>query len=357
MKNYLVSIIIPVYNTELYVEQCIKSVINQSYKNIEIIVINDGSTDSSLTICNSFRNDIRIRIFDNINQGLSKTRQFGIDVSNGDYLCTIDSDDFFEVDFITKHIRRLIITNADICLCARNDFKNHTILPVSLSKKAVDIKVTPFLINTVFYKMTDLYKLSDSWNKMYKKSFLVKSGVKFFLNNKYNGTDLLYNHQLILHCPYITIINEPLINHRFVTDSRVNKTNKPLQEGFELILENIYNEAISCENGPKFNIQLEILFLRFTIYTLGNIVHENNNKIHLQKEVNLFWSKLFVYMTNHNMNFNKIKFKVPLESRIYIYLFTRKNERLLLMYINFRKTVTFLKRNITKHLSGVQNEN
>lgn len=100
--NPLISVIIPIYNVEKYLEKCLNSVVNQDYKNIEIILINDGSTDDSLNIANKYKEiDKRIKIFSQKNQGLSAARNTGLDKSTGEYITFIDSDDFVTKDYIS----------------------------------------------------------------------------------------------------------------------------------------------------------------------------------------------------------------------------------------------------------------
>ena len=112
--DYKISIIIPVYNTEKYIEKCLNSVLNQTYTNIEVIVVNDGSTDNSMNIMNEFKDD-RLFIWDlETNHGAGFARNFGIDKSIGDYVITVDSDDWLRPDFIDKLVDVAKITNSDI---------------------------------------------------------------------------------------------------------------------------------------------------------------------------------------------------------------------------------------------------
>ena len=91
-NNSLISIVVPIYNASPYLDKCIKSIISQSYKNIEIILINDGSTDNSLCICNSYaESDKRIRVYSKKNAGVSSARNYGMKVASGKYICFIDS--------------------------------------------------------------------------------------------------------------------------------------------------------------------------------------------------------------------------------------------------------------------------
>ncbi|MCI8778348.1 MAG: glycosyltransferase family 2 protein [Bacilli bacterium] len=102
-KNELISIIIPVYNTEDYLDKCLSSIINQTYKNIEIIIIDDGSTDNSKKIIKQYMNkDCRISYYYQNNSGVAIARNSGIDKAQGDYIAFIDSDDYIDLTFIEK---------------------------------------------------------------------------------------------------------------------------------------------------------------------------------------------------------------------------------------------------------------
>ena len=116
----LVSVIIPVYNTEKYLRNCIESVISQTYKNLEIILVDDGSPDNCGKICDEYaKTDLRIKVFHNENGGLSRARNFGIEKSNGEYVTFIDSDDFVEPNFVSTLVELCKKHNADIVQCNR----------------------------------------------------------------------------------------------------------------------------------------------------------------------------------------------------------------------------------------------
>jgi len=116
--NELISIIVPIYNVEIYLEKCLNSIINQTYKNIEILLINDGSSDNSLRICKKYqKKDKRIVLINKKNGGLSSARNAGIDKASGNYLLFIDSDDYIEIDMIEKLYNNIKSNNADISIC------------------------------------------------------------------------------------------------------------------------------------------------------------------------------------------------------------------------------------------------
>ncbi len=118
----LISVIIPVYNVEKYIEMSIKSVIEQSYKNIEIILVDDGSTDNSGNICDTFaRKDNRVRVIHKKNSGVSAARNTGINASEGEYICFIDSDDYITEDYV-KHMYDVAV-KYDTDITTSNQFK------------------------------------------------------------------------------------------------------------------------------------------------------------------------------------------------------------------------------------------
>lgn len=113
----LISIVLPVYNVEKYLERCIYSIILQSYKNIEVIIINDGSTDNSLTICEKYRDiDSRIKIFTKDNGGLAAARNFGFEKVSGDYVTFVDSDDFISEYYVENLYNALKKTDSDMSI-------------------------------------------------------------------------------------------------------------------------------------------------------------------------------------------------------------------------------------------------
>ena len=118
MKNELVSVIIPVYNSKTYLRECIESVTNQTYSNLEIILLNDGSTDDSGALCDSFaQEDSRIKVIHKENSGVSDTRNKGVEIANGKYILFVDSDDYIELNMIEKMIATIVAQNVDVVRC------------------------------------------------------------------------------------------------------------------------------------------------------------------------------------------------------------------------------------------------
>ena len=121
-NDALISVIVPIYNVEQFLRPCVDSILNQTYSNLQIVLVDDGSTDSCPTICDEYASqDDRIFVIHKSNGGLSEARNVGIDIARGSYITFIDSDDVIAVDMIEYLYALLRISNADISVCQRAD--------------------------------------------------------------------------------------------------------------------------------------------------------------------------------------------------------------------------------------------
>ena len=194
----LISVIVPVYNVERHVERCIKSILTQTHTDIEVIIVNDGSTDSSGSICRSF-NDKRIKYFEKSNGGLASARNYALDRATGEYLCCVDSDDYIEPDCLAFCIEKAKETSADIVLCGylmENGDKKQTINAyegIYLGKE----------INERLPELKAKNIIDPAWNKLYRMSFIKNSGIRFPEGEIYEDTD--FNLKLLRFNPKIAI--------------------------------------------------------------------------------------------------------------------------------------------------------
>ena len=172
MENQLISIIVPVYNVEEYLKQCLDSILEQTYRNWELILVNDGSTDSSGLICQEYaEKDARIRYYEKENGGLSDARNYGIDRVQGEYITFIDSDDWVTKTYIEELYSKLQHYNADVSIsnyfCFQESnatFYKHVFEPW---EKEYDSK---YLLENYFDIQGGYFFLSTAWGKLYKKS-------------------------------------------------------------------------------------------------------------------------------------------------------------------------------------------
>lgn len=172
-----ISIIVPIYNAERYLRKCLDSLVNQTKKELEFILVNDGSTDTTEDIIKTYK-DKRIKYFKNKNQGIGKTRNFGIEKSTGKYIMFVDSDDYLEKNACEILYNKAINTNSDLVVCDfYKVYKNEELEEVRLIDfKQTSLKKMPSLINEI--------NLSP-WNKIYKRELITSNNLKFIENLKY----------------------------------------------------------------------------------------------------------------------------------------------------------------------------
>ena len=267
--NDLISVIVPVYNVEKYVRQTLDSVINQTYRNLEILVIDDGSTDGSPAICDEYLKDDRVKVFHRQNVGVAASRQFGVEVCKGTYFVTLDADDYVSADFVEKLYGAIIKNEADVSVCGISCFTDgrddaRTVyMPYGGYEK---LAVTRESLISGLYSWFGELLLSDAWNKMYRTQFVRDSGVKFQLPNIYNGNELKFNLNLALHCPVYCTCKDSLLFHRMRQGSRVQRKDKPLQEGFEIITESLIEES------RKLGLSIREQQSNIYYWLVGNVV-------------------------------------------------------------------------------------
>ena len=275
-----VSIIVPVYNVEIYLENCINSLIRQSYENIEIILINDGSTDKSLDICNSYKSkDNRIFVLSQPNSGVSYARNLGLKSATGEYILFVDSDDFVNENFVQKMVESM--ENVDMTICAYlENYKNDNIEHRIIENETVIDNVSA--INKMFNRT---YYGGYIWNKIFRKSIIEKNKIEFD-SNIHMCEDLLFVSKYMCKCKLIKVIPDLLYNYRMRESSAVwNKKNKKYESLFIS-----YNELYILHE--QNNIKLDYLK-----YEILNSIYSNNIKIKsIKKYLKYDISKSYKYV-------------------------------------------------------------
>lgn len=167
----MVSIIIPVYNSEKYLEDCLNSVINQTYKDFEVLLIDDGSTDRSGKICDYYsQKDKRFKVFHRKNKGVSAARNFALEIAQGEYIAFIDSDDVVNEHFIEFLITICIDNQADIAYCDSYNFNsNESLFEISENKNITNVTLTNFDSSYALQHFYDTWMNPAIWNKLIKK--------------------------------------------------------------------------------------------------------------------------------------------------------------------------------------------
>ena len=194
---FKISIIVPVYNTEKYLDRCIQSILSQTYTDFELLLINDGSTDSSGAICDKYaEQDSRVRVFYKENGGVSSARNVGLNNAEGEYIIFVDSDDYMKPQMCEILYNTLIREQADIVICGTEETGGGFWKP----RNNENYNRESFFEN--FGKLLQTELLSPPWNKIF-----IKSRIKHYFRDDISfGEDLVFNLQYLFHCNKISFI-------------------------------------------------------------------------------------------------------------------------------------------------------
>ena len=222
----MISIIIPVYNVEKYLRECIDSLLNQTYQDFELICVDDGSTDESYKILEEYKNkDERFILIKQDNKGAGAARNRGLEVVKGDYIQFLDSDDYFEPNMLEKLYSTAKENDADMVVCsARKVDENKNIIesgnplwPINLDKIVFDKVFSP---DDYAEDIFGLFCVVP-WNKLYKKSLILENGLKF--QNLSSSNDVGFGHISRICAKRIIVIKDELINYRFNREGSIAK--------------------------------------------------------------------------------------------------------------------------------------
>lgn len=210
MSNIKISVIIPVYNTQDYVEKCVNSILNQSLKDIEIILINDGSTDGSLEKLKKYEKDKRVMIINKKNEGVSVARNIGLEKAIGEYIYFIDADDYLQNNTVLEKIY-LNSKNNNLDILIFDYYRE------SKGKKEYirnfDLKNDKFLEkNQVLMDLMKEKFWGSIWNKLIRRELFLKNNIEFFKNLSLRE-DLLVVIKLVFFADKIGKLNEALYNY------------------------------------------------------------------------------------------------------------------------------------------------
>lgn len=216
----LVSVIIPIFNREKYIKKCVESVISQTYEKLEVILIDDGSTDKSYEICKNLTiQDSRVKVYQFENSGVSNARNKGVELSNGEYIIFIDSDDYIEPEMISRMVDEIIKNEADVCLCGYN----------LIGKENCKIYLKEGVYS--FYEFSDLMSywktnpiIGSPWNKVYRANIIKNNDIKFIYKLHF-AEDYLFNLIYYRYCDKICVLSDCLYNYNRTTNNSLSNNN------------------------------------------------------------------------------------------------------------------------------------
>ena len=220
-----VSIIVPIYNVERYLEACIESILSQTYGNFELILVDDGSPDQCGIICDKYATqDSRIKVIHKENQGLGMARNTGLDYATGEFVCFVDSDDWLEQHAIEYWIRAQRKYDADIVMCnyqKRNDNKEvlyrYEIRNKECCYRGKEIEQEIFwpMIGQESMVREDFTINMCVWTNLYRRELIESEQIRFLSEREYLSEDICFNLQYLLSCKVAVMIPESLYCYRY----------------------------------------------------------------------------------------------------------------------------------------------
>lgn len=277
--NLLVSIIVPVYNVEKYLDKCIRSLVEQTYKNIEIILVDDGSLDSCGQICDEWKQkDMRIRVFHKANGGQGSARNLALDTARGKYVSFVDSDDYIDADMIEVMLKDILRYQADLAICG---------IHINNSFRVVDSAIPGK--KRIYQNPSELLKdyISTAWiftgpvNKLYRIQLF--EGIRF--PEIRCNEDAYIMHEVLGRCKCAVHTNQCLYTQYLREDS----TEKSLFAEKNMVLiecaERLRKYIV--ENFPELKLQVITKVSEDVIYLMKKIIYGHNIKINKMSYIKL----------------------------------------------------------------------
>ena len=257
MKNPLISIIVPVYKVEHCLKRCVYSISNQTYKNLEIILVDDGSPDGCPALCDTLaKEDARIKVFHKTNGGPSSARNLGIKKATGEYICFVDSDDEVTPLYIEKLYNALVENDADVSICSlKSEREDGSYLKEGVDKTEVLTSETPAETFSYIY---DIGLFMPPWGKLFKAKKLTAN----FREDIYYGEDEAFNLENFVNFNKIVVLEDVLYIYYINTSSITHKKQEELfkrraesvETKFNLLKQLMKNDKLAGFYASKYLI-------------------------------------------------------------------------------------------------------
>lgn len=331
-----VSVIVPVYNTEKYLRECVDSLLKQTLTDIEIILIDDGSPDNSAYICDEYAKlDSRVKVIHKENGGLSSARNVALDICQGEYIGFVDSDDFVEPTMFEELYNSAINNDSDISICALSTFSEKKIVPKLLpfdkeiykDSEITEYFIVPLLGENPNEKITSL----DFFvcRQLFKKEII--GNIRFKSERVYFAEDGMFDFDVYPVCKTISVVNKPLYFYRYNCDSLSNKYRENLWNMFTNYLEAEYEllDKLGIEINDSINVRLCNLTQKFVVFSAINLGKVGCNLSNIEKKKVLNEIRLNKYV-KEVLKFTSI-IKQPLKVCVLLVLLKLKMYRTILL--------------------------
>lgn len=303
MNEIKVSVIVPIYNTEKFLRKCIESIVNQTLQEIEIILINDGSTDNSHNICLEYAEKYpkKIRYINNKNIGCSATRNLGIELSKGEYIAFVDSDDYIEKEMYEEMYKIVKNKNLDIVISGiiyENKYNKD-------QKKSIPQNINEYYS---YFKINN--RVANPVNKLIKKKLISDNKINFPIES-HSGEDIVFCFKLLTKTKRVTFISRAYyyyVNHGFNSIYNLEK-----RKGIFISFKELYKYLLE-NNLLKDKELMKKFYELFNFYAIRGVFFMLLNPIQVSEKEYKKYNKIFYE------ELKKIKF-LTLKSRILIFYY------------------------------------
>lgn len=289
MEEYKVSVIVPVYNAEKYLRQCMDSIVNQTLREIEILCVNDGSTDGSLDILKEYaKADGRVNIISQKNAGAGAARNTGLAQAKGEYLSFLDADDFFEPDMLEKAYAKAKEGKADLVVFESDQYFEEKDEFVKVGWTLRKAALPPY--RPMYYRnFTDnVFKVfvGWTWDKLFKREFVLEYNLQF--QEQRTSNDLLFVFSAIVLAKRIEIVEEVLVHQRRDSSDSLSKTREKSWDCFYEALKAL--KANLIRHGLFYELEQDYVnyALHFTLWNLETLAGEKKEVLYRQLKKSWF---------------------------------------------------------------------
>ena len=351
--SHKVSVIVPVYNAEEFLRRCVDSVLKQTYDNIELILINDGSADKSGVICDTYaEKDCRVRVVHQKNMGVSAARNAGIDLSTGDYLQFVDSDDYVDGNMTDTLVSAIERNSASLVICGYKmiDAANRECIQSNYSEKEGLYSFSEIL--NIFDDLCLNLVINTTWNKMYQAQIIKENSI-LFENNLDFGEDLSFNLEVIKKGISFEIISECLYNY-IIYNNGNTLTNKKRENKYEIRKMLFEKQLALYENASQYSYQIRNLEFDYSKMLISIDILQIANNYNL-KTYKSYHKKAREIRADRvlNKSINYLEFKTPQDLLMNFFI---KKEWYFLIYL-VAITKQYLKERMPDLFSGLKKWN
>lgn len=343
-----VSVIVPIYNAEKYLKQCLDSIVVQTLKEIEIILIDDGSTDGSAEICKKYLSDSRVSYYHKENEGLAAARDDGMMRANGEYIGFVDADDWLKPEMYERMYNAAKTNDSDVVFCNCQQNENGYIFTPEMNdgpydREAIKKEILPKSLAYIGKNGTKRAIRWCNWLRIYKSETLKKNGIKFDRRLR-RSQDLQLTYEATLVAQNYYYIKEPLYHNRVVLDSLSRGYTKNMWPLYTYLIEILYKDT---ENFKEMDL-MDQMHLRAFFFVTDCIENEmkplcpndKKTKIRLIEEImnDPICERFYGHIPVDKLN--------PLYRKYYELIHKKKAAKILSFTKNYKRKQAFKKKYI-----------